>query len=139
MFKRKIVSLVFIITILAALALFVMPAFAQAPTPPDLPPGTPTIPNVLQLMAFAVVGYLVTQGLKAISSMITGNPDALSGWGSLLTYGIATTIIYFSQALLTLVPPFWQNPVSILLALLAALLTGPGIHLTVKKFQPAQG
>lgn len=117
-------------SLLIVLAFAVTPAFAQGEEPPV---GEVTVPFELEALLAAGVGFLVTAGIKSLSNLL--NKD-LSGWGSVLTGAIATTVVYFFNALLSAIPVEAAPSVSIALMLLISILSAFGIHKTVKRFEP---
>lgn len=127
---KMLVVLTFLIVFAAAIS---MPAVvhAQGETPPDAPIALPT---ELQALIAAGIGYLVTQGLKSLSTLLKAD---LSGWGSAITGALVTAVVYFFNALLSAIPVPAQQPVSIALLLIVAILSAFGIHRTVKGFRPA--
>lgn len=122
--------LVFVIVVIVA-AFIVVPAFAQGENPPV---GEVTLPTELEALLAAGIGFLVTAGLKSLSTLLGKD---LSGWAAVLTGSIVTTVVYFFNALLSAVPAAAAPSVAIALTLLVSILSAFGIHKTVKGFQPA--
>lgn len=119
-----------VLTVLVVAAFFVMPAFAQGEEPPV---GEVTLPLELQALIASGIGFLVTAGLKSLSSLLGKD---LSGWGAALTASIVTTTVLFFDALLSAVPAAAAPSVAIALTLLVSILGAFGVHKTVKGFQP---
>lgn len=116
--------------VLVVAAFFVMPAFAQGEQPPV---GDVTLPTELEALLAAGIGFLVTAGLKSLSTLLGKD---LVGWAAVLTGSIVTTVVYSFNAILSVVPPEAAPSVSIALTLLVSILSAFGIHKTVKGFQP---
>jgi hypothetical protein len=127
--KKRTIAILFVVLLIAAF--MVVPAFAQGETPPPTSPVE--LPLELQALIAGGIGFLVTAGLKSLSPLL--NTD-ISGWASVVTGGIVTSVIYFFNALLSAVPVAAQPSVSIGLTLLVSILSAFGIARTVKKFQP---
>jgi hypothetical protein len=124
---KKFIPILLFVLIFAAVA--VVPVFAQGENPPAAPVSPLSLPVELQAMVAALIGYLVTQGIKSLSAMIGSD---LSGWSAALTASVVTTIIYFITALLSAIPVSAQPSVAIGLTLLVSILGAFGIHNTVK-------
>ena len=124
---KKFIPILLFVLIFAAVA--VVPVFAQGENPPATPVSPLTLPIELQAMVAALIGYLVTQGIKSLSALIGFD---LSGWSAVLTASIVTTIIYFITALLSAIPVSAQPSVAIGLTLLVSIFGAFGIHNTVK-------
>jgi len=128
----KIITRLFVLlAVLAVAAFIVVPAFAQGENPPV---GEVTLPTELEALLAAGIGFLVTAGLKSLSTLLGKD---LSGWAAVLTGSIVTTVVYFFNALLSAVPAAAAPSVAIALTLLVSILSAFGIHKTVKGFQPA--
>ena len=123
---KKFIPVLLFVLIVAAVA--VVPVFAQGENPP-VPVSPLTLPIELQAMVAALIGYVVTQGIKSLSALIGFD---LSGWSAVLTASGVTTIIYFITALLSAIPVSAQPSVAIGLTLLVSILGAFGIHNTVK-------
>lgn len=96
----------------------------------EAPPVSPVeLPVELQALLAAVIGYLVTQGLKSLSKLL--NSD-LSGWGAAITASAVTAVIYFFNAILSAIPASAQPSVAIALTLIVSILGAFGVHSTVK-------
>lgn len=119
-----------LLTVLVVAAFFVMPAFAQGEEPPV---GEVTLPLELQALIASGIGFLVTAGLKSLSTLLGKD---LSGWGAALTASIVTATVLFFDALLSAVPAAAAPSVAIGLTLLVSILGAFGVHKTVKGFQP---
>jgi len=127
---KKILPILLSVSVIAAV--FVVPVFAQGAEPPPTSPVE--LPIELQAMLAAGIGFLVTAGLKSLSVLLKKD---ISGWGSVITGGIVTSVMYFFTAILSAVPVAAQPSVTIGLTLLVAILSAFGVASTVKKFQPA--
>jgi len=127
--KSKTRLFVFL-TVLVVAAFFVMPVFAQGEEPPV---GEVVLPTELEALLAAGIGFLVTAGLKSLSSLLGKD---LGGWAAVLTASIVTTVVYFFNALLSAVPAAAAPSVAIALMLLVSILSAFGVHKTVKGFQP---
>ncbi len=126
--KTKIGGLITIcILVLASLAFTILPvrSVQQAPL---------VLPDWAQLLIYAGIGWVITQGLKSLSKAIPNTPD-LSGVATALTGAFVTAIVVFGNALLAMIPAESQAPVAALFGLLAAILSAYGIAGTVKSFQ----
>jgi hypothetical protein len=126
---KKIFGVLVVVLFLAAFV--VVPVLAQGENPPPTSPVE--LPIELQAMLAAGIGFLVTAGLKSLSVLL--NKD-ISGWGSVITGGLATSVIYFFTAILSAVPVAAQPSVTIALTLLVSIVSAFGVASTVKKFQP---
>lgn len=126
----KVNRLFVLLTVLTMAAFFVMPAFAQGEEPPV---GDVTLPTELEALLAAGIGFLVTAGLKSLSTLFGKD---LGGWAAVLTASIVTTIVYFFNALLSAVPAAAAPSVAIALTLLVSILSAFGVHKTMKGFQP---
>ena len=123
---KKLLPIILIVLVLAA---FVVPtAFAQSATPPEFS-GSIELPLELQALIAAGVGYLVTQGLKSLSTLLKAD---LSGWSAAITASVVTTVVYFFHAILSAVPVEAQPSVSIFLMLIVSILGAFGVHSAVK-------
>jgi hypothetical protein len=124
---------ILLVVLFVSMFFFVVPAFAQGEIPPPTSPVE--LPLELQALIAAGIGFLVTAGLKSLSVLLKTD---ISGWGSVITGGIVTSVVYFLNALLSAVPAVAQPSVAIVLTLLIAILSAFGVAATVKKFQPVQ-
>ena len=116
--------------LLIVLAFAVVPAFAQGTEPPA---GEVSLPVELQALIAMVFGYLVTQGLKSLSTLLGKD---LSGYAAAITASVVTTVAYFFNAILSAVPASAAPSVSIALTLLVSILGAFGVYSTIKGFQP---
>lgn len=123
---KKIFRVLFVVVILAAV--FAVPVFAQGENPPA-PTSPVELPVELQALLSAVIGYLVTQGLKSLSALLKAD---LSGWAAAITASVVTTVIYFFHAILSAVPVAAQPSVAITLTLIVSILGAFGVHSAVK-------
>jgi len=80
-------------------------------------------------MLAALVGYVVTQGIKSISKLLGAD---LSGWGAAITASGVTTVVYFIHALLSAVPVAAQPSVAVGMTFLVSVLGAFGIHNAIK-------
>jgi len=124
---KKFVAVLAVVAFLALV--FALPAMAQGENPPTAPASGETapltLPDALQGLIAVGVGFLVTQGLKA---MFVKNGLDLSGVAAQITGGIVTSIIAFGNFLLSLVPAAYVDPVSIILTLIVSLFGVAGLH-----------
>lgn len=122
----SVLSTAVVVVVLAAV--IATPVFAQDTTPPA-PTSPVELPAELQALLAAVIGYLVTQGLKSLSNLLKSD---LSGWGAAITASLVTAVIYFFHAILSAIPTAAQPSVTIALTLLISILNTFGVHATVK-------
>ncbi len=128
--RNKIVSVLLIVSVFAfAVA---TPTLAQGEQPPA-PTSPVELPMPLQALIAAGIGFLVTAGLKSLSTLLKSD---ISGWGSVITGGLTTSVIFFLNALLSAVPEPAQPSVAVGLTLLVTILSAFGLARTVKGFQP---
>lgn len=127
---KKVLAISLFVFVLAVV--FVSPVFAQGEVP-TTPTSPVELPIELQGIVAAGIGFLVTAGLKSLSVLL--NKD-ISGWGSVITGGLVTSVVFFMNAILSAVPEAAQASVSITLTLLVSVLSAYGIAATMKKFQP---
>lgn len=123
---KKFWNVLLIVMVLAAV--FAVPVFAQGANPPA-PTSPVELPVELQALLAAVIGYLVTQGLKSLSTLL--NAD-LNGWAAAITASVVTSVIYFFHAILSAVPVEAQPSVAITLTLIVSILGAFGVHSAVK-------
>lgn len=126
----KVNRLFVVLVVLFVAAFFVAPVFAQGENPPA---GDVSLPTELEALISAGIGFLVTAGLKSLSSLLGKD---LGGWAAVITASIVTAVVYFFNALLSAVPAAAAPSVGIALTLLVSILSAFGIHKTVKAFQP---
>lgn len=91
-----------------------------APTPTDF-----VLPSYVEVILAAVVGFLVTQGFKGLGMPI-GDMSAK------VTAAVTIAVVAFVNSLLALVPDAAQPSVGILFLLISTILSGFGIHYTIK-------
>jgi len=127
---KKIFAVCLVAILIAAF--FVVPVMAQGEVPP-VPTSPVQLPIELQALLAAGIGFLVTAGLKSLSVLLKAD---ISGWGSVITGGLVTSVMYFFSAILSAIPAVAQPAVTIGLTLLVAILSAFGVASTVKKFQP---
>lgn len=111
--------------VIAIAALFAMPTFAQGEVPGTDVSAPLVVPDALAGLIAIGVGFLVTQGLKA---MFVKNGLDLSGAAAEITGGIVTSIIAFGNFLLSLVPAAYVEPTSIVLTLIVSVFGVFGLH-----------
>lgn len=128
--RNKLLPVLLIVTVIALVA--VTPALAQGEQPPA-PTSPVELPMPLQALIAAGIGFLVTAGLKSLSTLLKSD---ISGWGAVITGGLTTSVIFFLNALLSAVPVSAQPSVSVGLTLLVTILSAFGLARTVKGFQP---
>lgn len=121
------VKFLFFAAIILALALIVPTVFAQGTEPPAS--SAPTVPNEIQLLLAAGVGFLVTNGLKSLSQLLGKD---ISGWAAAITASVVTGIVAFANSLLSAVPAANQETVVILFTLLVSILGAFGAHYSLK-------
>ena len=101
----------------------------QTTTPPTVPPEF--YPVLIGLFSF-----VVTQGLKALSTVLAGIPALawidISGWGSAIVAFLVTGALFYLNQALALVPGSLQAGLPALWTFLIALFTAFGAHLTIK-------
>jgi hypothetical protein len=131
----KIFSRLFLVTLVVTILALtvVLPAFAQStqpPTPPVTTTAPVTLPDPLVLLIAAGVGFLVTNGLKALL------PKAdIAGTAAQITAAVVTGLVAFINQLLALIPSAYQEPTAIGLTLLISIVGAFGIHYTLKNNQ----
>ncbi len=91
------------------------------------------MPVVLSQLIQAAVIFLVTQGLKALGTLLGRD---LSGYAALLTALAVAAINAFSEALYAVLPPEWQEVVRQGAEFIAALLMAMGVHYTITRSLP---
>lgn len=133
--KRNRLFSVLLIVMLVAAFMAVAPVFAQSEQPPAVPQSAVELPIELQALLAAGIGFLVTAGLKSLSTLLKSD---ISGWASVITASLVTSIVYFFNALLSTVPPSAQQSVAIGFMLLISILSAFGVARTAKKLQPKQ-
>jgi len=122
----------FLFLLLAMLALTVTPVFAQGEEPPA---GDLTLPVDFEGIISLVVIFVVTAGLKSVSSKLGKD---LTGWAAMIAASITSAVVLFFNALLSAVPEPAQASVAVALTLLVTILGAFGVHGTIKGFQPAK-
>lgn len=128
---KKYISVLLVALAIAAFA--VTPVLAQGEEPPT--PGPVTVPIDLENLIKIGVSFLVTGGLKSISRRIGKD---ISGWAAVITASIVSTIILFSNALLSATPTNAQPFVATLLALIVTIFGAFGVHEALKELRPVQ-
>lgn len=129
--RKKFLLVILVVSVMTLVA--VIPALAQGEQPP-VPTSPVELPMPLQALIAAGIGFLVTAGLKSLSTLLKSD---ISGWGSVITGGLTTSVIFFFNALLSSVPEAAQPSVAIALTLLVSILSAFGIARTIKGFQSA--
>jgi hypothetical protein len=122
----------FLFLIVAMLAFTVTPVFAQGEEPPA---GPVTMPVDLEGLIQLGLIFLVTAGLKSLSSKLGKD---LTGWAAMIAASLTSAVILFFNALLSAVPEPAQASVAVALTLLVTILGAFGVHGTVKVFQSAK-
>lgn len=120
------------LVVFALSALFVTPVLAQGEVPPVS--NDVALPVDLETLIQIGVGLLVAQGLKSISKLLGKD---ISGWGAVLTASIASSVIFFFNALLSAVPDAAEPSVAVALTLLVTILGSFGLKDTLKSFAVA--
>jgi hypothetical protein len=118
---KKIIFVSLLVIVIAAV--FVVPVFAQGSEPPA--PSPLVLPDALTGLIALGIGFLVTQGMKAISQKFGSD---LSGYAAMITAGLVTSVVAFGNSLLSLVPAAYTEPVSIVLTLIVSLFGVFGLH-----------
>jgi len=85
------------------------------------------LPNELVLLITAGVGFLVTNGLKALFPSLD-----ISGVSAKLTAAAVTSVLVLINWGLSFVPVEFQQPVAAAFGLIVAVLTAYGIHYSLK-------
>jgi hypothetical protein len=100
------------------------------------PPVSPVeLPVELRALISAFIGFLVTAGLKSLSTLLKSD---ITGWGAVITGALTTSVIFFFNAILSTIPPEAQPSATIALALIVSILAAFGVARTTKKMQPAE-
>lgn len=87
----------------------------------------------VQTLIMVLVTFLVTAGIKSISSMLGLD---LSGYGSAVTAALVAILFgVFQSSVIPLIPAEFLPLVDQIAGLLIALLGAMGVHKTVKSFQ----
>ena len=87
----------------------------------------------LQLLIAAGLGFLVTAGLKDLSSWLGTDFSSLA---SAITATLVTLAVALSNALLSMVPAQYQPVVATVMTLIVAVFAAFGIHGTIKSLRP---
>lgn len=95
----------------------------------------PQLPIELQALIAAGIGFLVTEGLKALSSLFGKD---LGGVGAAITAALVSAVVLFVNALIAIIPPEYAPVVQSVLALLVAVFGAFGVHRQVKRFMAAK-
>lgn len=100
------------------------------------PPVSPVeLPVELRALISAFIGFLVTAGLKSLSTLLKSD---ITGWAAVITGGLSTSFIFFFNAILSAIPLEAQAPAAIALALVVSILSAFGVARTSKKLQPVK-
>ena len=83
------------------------------------------IPDDFKVILAAGVGWIVTEGLKALGALFKID---LSGKAAAVTAALVTAIVFFANELLAKIPAQYDPVVSSIFALLVAVLGAYGIH-----------
>lgn len=86
------------------------------------------LPVELQLLITAGIGYLVTNGLKALFPSWD-----ISGTSAKITAALTTCVIALANQGLTFIPPAYQPVAVAVFGLLVSVLGAYGIHFSVKQ------
>ncbi len=98
------------------------------------PPVSPVeLPVELRALLSAIIGFLVTAGLKSLSALLQKD---ITGWAAVITGGLSTSVIFFFNAILSTIPVEAQPSAAIALTLVVAILSAFGVARTTKKMQP---
>ena len=89
------------------------------------------LPIELQAVIAAGLGFLVTEGLKSLSTLLGKD---LSGAAAGITAALASAVFLFVGSLLSAIPAEYAGVVQASLALLVAVLGAFGIHRQVRRF-----
>ena len=90
-----------------------------------------TLPEELVLLIAAGVGFLVTNGLKALLPNID-----ISGTAAKITAALVTSVVALSNQGLALIPAQYQPIAVTLFSLVIAVLGAYGIHYSLKSRTP---
>lgn len=140
--KTKVFQLVLFLAIvgIAFSVPFAVDAAAQSSQPAqivhqeDVPPVSPVeLPVELRALLSAVIGFLVTAGLKSLSALLQKD---ITGWAAVITGGLSTSAIFFFNAILSTIPVEAQPSAAIALTLVVSILSAFGVARTTKKMQP---
>jgi len=95
------------------------------------------IPVEFQAALTGLVAFIVTQGLKSLSSFLTKYPLLawidISGWGSVITVFIVTGLLFYLNVGLGFVPAQYAALVPLVFQFLIGLLAAFGAHLSMKR------
>ena len=86
----------------------------------------------LQVLLAGLVGFIVTAGLKDLSSWLGKDFTSLA---SAITGTLVTVVVALANQALALVPAQYQQSVSIAMTLIVAVLSAFGIHGTLKSLR----
>lgn len=135
-------KIVVVLSLVLVLAVFAVPAVsAQAPVSQPVqivaqdvqpPAGDVALPAELEGLIKIIVGLLVAQGLKSLSTLLGKD---ISGWVAVITASLASGVIFFFNALLSAVPEIAQPSVAVGLTFLITILATFGLKDTLKAFQ----
>ena len=89
------------------------------------------LPDEVKLALSGLIGFVVTEGLKALFP----NKD-LGAVAKILSASLFTGLVMFADGLLALVPAEYQSVVSGVMGLLVAVLGAFGLHRVFKKLKP---
>lgn len=137
---KKFVVVLSLVLVLTVFAVHAVSAQAPALQPVQIvaqdvqPPadGNVALPVEIEGLIKIVVGLLVAQGLKSLSSLLGKD---ISGWAAVITASIAAGVIFFFNALLSTVPGVAQPSVAAGLTFLITILATFGLKDTLKAFQ----
>ena len=86
------------------------------------------LPDEIKVALSSLIGFLVTEGLKALFPNVDIAPFV-----KVISAAVFTALVMFADGLLALVPPEYQSVVAGVLGLIVALLGAFGIHGVFKK------
>lgn len=101
-------------------------------TQPPAEDGNIALPVELEDLIKIIIGLLVAQGLKSISKLVGKD---ISGWSAVITASLASSVIFFFNALLTAVPEPARPSVAVGLTFLITIFASFGLKDTLKGFQ----
>lgn len=91
------------------------------------------LPVVLQLLLSGLVTALVTEGLKALSTVIGRD---LTGKATVVASIIVGVVIFTFETIVAALPKEWQNVVQQFIQLILAILTAGGMWRFAKLARP---
>lgn len=97
------------------------------------PVSSVELPVELRALVSAFIGFLVTAGLKSLSTLLKKD---ITGWGAVIAGALSTSAIFFFNAILSTIPFEAQPSATIALALIVSILSAFGVARTTKNLQP---